>query len=108
MQAARAGGFAYAIIRPGRLVGEPHSNSGMVRKDPHPGRLDVRVEKDDCLNGDLSRQAVARLAVSAATWDCRVDLQMSVVHCDGLVEPSERKWHRLMAIGEVEKGKRLD
>lgn len=87
--------YSYAIVRPGRLVGAPHTNVGMLKSEPKERMLDVAVAKGDSLVGELSRAAAADAVVFAITWDSNADLDFSVVHSKG-VPPSSEKWKLLL------------
>lgn len=95
-QAALSGGFAYALVRPGRLVGAPHSNIGMLRSEPHPRMRGIRVEPGDCVIGDVSRAAVADVLVLACKWDLNKDLDFCLVH-DWGDSPGMSRWESLLS-----------
>lgn len=92
-EAARRKGFSYAIIRPGRLIGAPHSNIGMMRSEPHPECMDVVIKRGDSLAGDLSREAAAEALFQAVGWDLGADLDFSVVHKRGKA-PQTDEWNK--------------
>lgn len=101
-QAAQRHNIAYSIVRPGRLVGEPHTNVGMLRSDPNPRALDVTVAAGDNLRGELSRVAAADAVLLATRWDTDHNLDFSVVHTRGTAPPTD-KWVRLLqAVAQTE------
>lgn len=99
-RAARRHGFSYAVVRPGRLVGGPHTNIGMVRKEPHPRMLDIEIANGDTLVGDLSRAAAADAVFIAAKWDPEADLNISLVHREG-PPPVMERWESLLKKVEI-------
>lgn len=101
MRAARERGFAYAILRPGRLIGAPHSNVGMLRKgEAEEGRRAVRLARGDTLAGDVSRAAAADALFFAAGWDPAKDLDFCFVHEDG-VAPRVHQWDAMLRSVEI-------
>lgn len=93
---ARQKRFAFSIVRPGRLVGGPQTNLGMLRSDARADWQHVTVARGDALIGVLSRQSTADAVVLATRWDTNEDLDFSVVHTQGRSPPAAREWHSLL------------
>lgn len=57
-------GFDYIILRPGRLVGGPFTNTDVAAllKVNEGSRKQITVERGDALNGDAARIACAEFA----------------------------------------------
>lgn len=100
--AARTNGYAYSIVRAGRLVGEPQTNIGVVRSKPNPNWLDIKVASGDTFIGDLTRGAAADAIVFATTWDLNANLDFSIVHALGC-SPPIAEWEALLQQVEVPK-----
>lgn len=65
--AAALGGFGYAIIRPGRLVGGPYTNYDLAKLMQIEGGAEngVTIEAGDSLLGDCKRDACAEAVLQA-------------------------------------------
>lgn len=100
LDAAREELFSYAIVRPGRLIGAPHSNIGMMREEPVESCLDVRIERGDTLTGDISRAAVADALSIVARWDPSKDLDICLFHREGMT-PHFDKWELMLKRSET-------
>ena len=96
-------GYSYAIIRPGRLVGKPHTNKGMLKVEPHPKRLSVQLAKGDQLAGDCSRASVADAVVTLTEWDKNVDFDISMIHVDGPKLQSSSWYNSFVNMQDVRK-----
>lgn len=94
--ASRTSGFAYAIVRPGRLTGGPYTNRGEFQKSDSLEAQGVELEAGDTLLGEASRVAVGRLIADILTWDQATNLEFSVTNSTGNY-PSEEESHRLLA-----------
>ncbi|KAI0560508.1 nad-dependent epimerase dehydratase [Gracilaria domingensis] len=90
LDAARRLSCAYAILRPGRLVGGPHTNVGALRAEPNPSKLNIQIEMGDCVNGEISRSATAEIAAISAVWDDTKDLDMCFVNTAGEAPNAEQ------------------
>lgn len=85
-------GYDYAIIRPGRLVGKPHTNKSMLKAEPHPEQLSVQFARGDQLTGDCSRASVADAVVTVTEWENDVNFDISMIQVNGpKLKPSS--WH---------------
>jgi nucleoside-diphosphate-sugar epimerase len=81
IDAAKDGGFDYAIVRPGRLVGGPYTNPDVAKLLQIEGGAEngVTVEIGDSLLGDCKRDACAESVVRCLTMDeCR-NVSFSIV-----------------------------
>lgn len=96
IEAAQKNGFSYAILRPGRLIGAPHSNVGMWRKEPHLNCRDVVLARGDTLSGELSREAAAEAVITAVGWDINANFNVSLVHRKGQT-PHRDHWKSLFS-----------
>lgn len=94
--AAREKGFAYSIVRPGRLVGAPHTNPGALKREPHNAVLDVCVSRGDVGKGNLSRGAAADAVIASIDWPGDVDLEFSAIHVPGAA-PQPDMWRKKLA-----------
>ena len=58
-------GFDYMIVRPGRLVGGPWTNTDVANllKTQEGNKKQIQVEVGDSLNGDAARWSVAEFIV---------------------------------------------
>lgn len=67
-------GFDYIILRPGRLVGGPFTNTDVAAllKVNEGSRKQITVERGDALNGDAARIACAEFVarVSLCVYVC--------------------------------------
>lgn len=99
-QAAERSGFAYGILRTGRLLGEPHTNIGMLRFEADLSKTDISVARGDVLRGDLSRSAAADAAVHMTTWDPGYNFEFSVIHADGRW-PGDDRWQEVLRSVEM-------
>lgn len=99
-EAARRLGFAYSVLHTGRLIGEPHSNIGVLKLAPDPHWSEILVAKGDTLKGDLSRSAAADAAVATATWHTRSNFEFSIVHTEGC-SPDNGRWNELLRSVEM-------
>lgn len=96
IEAAQRNGFSYAILRPGRLTGVPHSNIGMLKKDSHPDYQNVILARGDTLMGELSRDAASEAVLMAVRWDINANFNISLVHGKGSM-PHRRRWESLFS-----------
>lgn len=76
-------GFSYAIIKAGRLIGEPHSNVGATKVGEMENWGQVELGKGDILKGNLSRDSAAQVAVKAGLWNGKGNMDFSVVNREG-------------------------
>lgn len=77
--------FDYLIVRPGRLVGGPWTNtdvSALLRTEEGT-RKRVVLEKGDSLNGDAARVSVAELVVRSLDRPEAVNQEVSIVNQEG-------------------------
>ena len=79
--AASEAGCSYAIVRPGRLVGGPYTNTDFVKMFQIEGGAEngVDVALGDDLLGDCKRDACAEAVLQALENECCVDLEFSLV-----------------------------
>lgn len=97
VEAARRLSCAYAILRPGRLVGAPHTNIGALRKAVNLGELNVRCEKGDCVNGSVSRATTAAITAISLVWDTSKNLDICFVNTKGEAPSQERLEEKVRA-----------
>lgn len=81
MAAADAGGFEYAIVRPGRLVGGPYTNLDLAKLMQIEGGAEngVTVEAGDTLLGDCKRDATAEAVVRCLTTPSCKNVAFSII-----------------------------
>lgn len=78
-------GFDYLIVRPGRLVGGPWTNTDVsnLLKVEEGTRKRVVVAKGDGLNGDAARISVAELVVRALDRPEAMNQELSLINEEG-------------------------
>lgn len=91
--AAIARRFSYAIIRPGRLVGAPHTNIGMLPLKHEERMGDVELLVGDSGAGNCSRRVAADVMMAAglAQWD----LDFTVIQKEGQAAGAEELRRRV-------------
>lgn len=82
-EAAKQFNCAHAIIRPGRLVGEPHTNVGMLRSDDDSVQQNVCLYPGDQGLGDVSRAAVAEAVYATICSSSTANYDFSVIQTTG-------------------------
>lgn len=102
LEAARRFSCAYAILRPGRLVGAPHTNIGALRAAANLKQLNVRCKKGDCVNGSVSRAAAATLTVLSLAWDTSKNLDVCFENTRGEAPSWEQLEEQLSACEVVD------
>lgn len=90
IDAAKRFSCSYAILRPGRLFGEPNSNVGNLTHSLDSSCMDVQIAKGDCLNGSVNRSVVADIAALAVTWDTPNDFDICFVNVKGSPPPAQK------------------
>lgn len=99
---ARARGFSFAIVRPGRLVGAPHTNIGMLRVDHDARMADVALYPGDKGAGNCSRSVTADVMLAAGAASCNLDF--SVIEKEGepvLAAELRRRVRRMRADSDL-------
>lgn len=85
--AALREGRAIFVVRPGRLVGGPHTNVGMYRGEVRGGRdggRDVVLRRGEVGTGEVVREDVARVLHACVRWKGREVVAMfSVLNGEG-------------------------
>lgn len=87
--AAARYGFRYSIVRPGRLIGGPHTNVGMNRLDATDSMQDVELHAGDAGKGNCTREAAADALIMA--WRSEGDFDFSVLEKFGS-KPTRFGW----------------
>jgi uncharacterized protein YbjT (DUF2867 family) len=85
VEAAKRGGFGYAIVRPGRLVGGPYTNPDIAKLLQVKGGAEngVDIQAGDTLLGDCKRDACAEAVVQCLVNDACQSLDFSIVSNQG-------------------------
>ena len=94
----------YAIIRPGNLVGQPHTNIGSISLREDPAMEQVLLRTGDVGTGQLSRRAAADALAATLLWKGTDNLEFSIVQQKGK-RPSHDEWERRLyqvAVGKSE------
>jgi nucleoside-diphosphate-sugar epimerase len=87
------GTYSYAVVRPGRLVGGPHTNPGENQKgEPGQEELAVLAAAGDVLAGEISRNGVARVILKTLEWPREENVEFCCVNQQGPA-PSRDLWH---------------
>lgn len=86
-------GCSYAIVRPGRLVGGPHTNPGEHQKADAGGEDALVFAKGDTLIGDISRTSCATAVKHTLEWEAESNVEYCVIHAEGSA-PTQDFVHR--------------
>jgi uncharacterized protein YbjT (DUF2867 family) len=91
--AATRGGFDYAVVRPGRLVGGPYTNPDVAKLLQVEGGAEngVALSAGDSLLGDCKRDACAEAVVQALTNEACKNKVFSIISTEETALTNE-KW----------------
>jgi uncharacterized protein YbjT (DUF2867 family) len=101
-EASTAGGFDYAIVRPGRLVGGPFTNLDVARLLQIEGGAEngVTVQRGDALLGDCKRDACAEAIVQCLINEECTNAVFSIVSNDDNALTSDQWSQALLSVSQ--------
>jgi len=98
LERARKGGYAACVVRPGRLVGAPFTNSDLAKlfQLDQGSNKGILVSSEDNLAGDMERTDVATAVVRCLDLNLGTNAVFSIVNKPGRA-PSPSEWDTLLS-----------